>query len=324
MTIPDARSGFMSSSAAFDHSEVPVARSSVRVVIDRVAPPLTSSSVWSCLQASPSGAGPLVCACGPRRPPARRTLLVPAEAGAPGVATPLRSSLTFAGQTSSGRALRERRRLGFLPFPARPSFPCGWGRSSPRPGSVSSWAAGSTNRLVSRSARPARLLWVATGTCSGRHAPSVVLVPLRGWGREGWAGEVPPHGLFRVLWSAPLGFPLEARVLLSGVGGAIARSSAVEYEVGPFPAGCLAPGRIDSKAFIHRRVRSVRLHCWRSNALSFHGLFSPSRPFLHRRVGGRGPVPGVSIRSFPFAPSSSLAGSTRDAVSRPRCRGGRP
>jgi hypothetical protein len=117
----------MSSSATFDHSEVPVARSSVRVVIDRVAPPLTSSSVWSCLQASLSGAGPLACACGPRRPPVRRTLLVPAEAGAPGVATPLRSSLTFAGQSSSGRALRGRRRLGFLPFPVRSSCPCGWG-----------------------------------------------------------------------------------------------------------------------------------------------------------------------------------------------------
>jgi hypothetical protein len=103
-------------------------------------------------------------------------------------------------------------------------------------------------------------------------------------------------------------------------GEAISRSSAVEYEVGPFPAGRLVPGRIDFRAFIHRRVRSVRLHCWSSNALSFHGLLSPSRSFLHRRLGAIGPVPGVSIRPFPPAPRSSLSGSTRDAESRSRCR----
>jgi hypothetical protein len=204
--------------------------------------------------------------------------------------------------------------------PGRSPCPCGWVGWS-RPGSVSSWAGGSTNTLVSLGFVLGDSWGWGAGTCPGSIS-SACIFPC-GTNAKGWSRISLLRNSCELFRSAPLGFPLEARVLRSGVGGAIARSFAVEYEVGPFPAGCLVPGRIDSRAFIHRRVRSVRFHCWNSNALSFHGLLSPSRSSLHRRVGGSGPVPDVSIRSFPSSPSSSLSGSTRDAESRARCRAGR-
>jgi hypothetical protein len=151
---PDARPGLPSSSNAVDHSEGPVSRSSVRVVVDPAVPPPSSVLAWSCLRARPSDAGSLVVACGPRRPPARRTLLVPAEAGAPGVATPLRSSSAFWGCSSSGRAFRGPQAGGpSFPGAVLPALSGGWVR--PRPGSANSWAGDSTNALVSRGVRPA-------------------------------------------------------------------------------------------------------------------------------------------------------------------------
>jgi len=214
----------------------------------------------SCLQASPSSAGPLAFACGPRRPPARRTSFVPAEAGAPGVATPLRSSLALGDQASNGRAFRGRHRLGFPPFLARPFLPLRAGRSGLGPG------AQAPGRWVPRTfGFPLRFVlcdswgWGA-GTCSGSNSSAILLpcgrgaLPFRA-GRGRWLRSSLLPGSFEPFGSASLGLPREARVLRSGIGG------------GDFS---LLRGRVRGRAVSGRspRARSHRLQ-------GFHPPASP-------------------------------------------------
>jgi hypothetical protein len=291
-------------------------------------PPCGSWSIRQCLRHLPSWPG---VASGPGLPTRvrswSRVVLADHRLGAPCSSLPKQGLLGLrprsarrqlfgaahrAGARSAGR------RLGDPPFLARSSLPFRVGGSDLGPG------AQTPGRGIPRTP------WFPGGFVLrdswgwGRAPVPAPLLPLgsslAGRMRRGGLGS-PSFGALASP-SGPLlsGLPSRLGSFRSGVGGAIARSSAVECGVWPFPVCCLVPGRIDSRAFIHRRVRGVRLHCWSSNTLSFHGLLSPPRSFLHRRVGAPWPVPDVSIRSFPLAPSSSLSGSTRDAESRTRCR----
>lgn len=189
-------SGPWSSSASSEHSEVPVARSSVRVVFGWVAPPPSSVRTWSHLRVRPSDAGSLGFACGPRRPPARSTSIVPAEAGATGVATPLRSSPTLAGRLPGGRAFLVRPRLGFPRLPARSRLPSRAGPAWPRPGRFAP-GRGFHEHL----GFPWGSSWVTPGGGGGhlsRLRAFRLVLPSRDDG-EGVVSDFPPSGLSRAL-----------------------------------------------------------------------------------------------------------------------------